>query len=106
MGQRERRRAGSLTRTCLVFPSSLQRKPDSHFLARPLERQGDSSFRWNDGAVQPLPCAARAPFGRDMTFETVTPLLREALAARGYSAPTPVQAQILEAEERDLIVSA
>lgn len=43
-----------------------------------------------------------------MTFETLPPLLGEALAARGYASPTPVQAAVLEAdaEGRDLIVSA
>src|SRR3954451_165415 len=43
-----------------------------------------------------------------MTFETLPPLLGEALAARGYETPTPVQAAVLEAdaEGRDLIVSA
>ncbi|HYI49335.1 MAG TPA: DEAD/DEAH box helicase [Allosphingosinicella sp.] len=43
-----------------------------------------------------------------MTFETLPPLLGEALAARGYAAPMPVQAAVLEpeAEGRDLIVSA
>jgi ATP-dependent RNA helicase DeaD len=43
-----------------------------------------------------------------MTFETLPPLLGEALAARGYEVPTPVQAAVLqaEAEGRDLIVSA
>jgi ATP-dependent RNA helicase DeaD len=43
-----------------------------------------------------------------MTFDTLPPLLREALAARGYELPTPVQAHVLEAEAegRDLIVSA
>jgi ATP-dependent RNA helicase DeaD len=43
-----------------------------------------------------------------MTFENLPPLLSEALAARGYSTPTPVQAAVLEAdaEGRDLIVSA
>ena len=43
-----------------------------------------------------------------MTFETLPPLLREALAARGYENPTPVQAAVLDAnaEGRDLIVSA
>ncbi len=43
-----------------------------------------------------------------MTFEHLPPLLGEALAARGYAAPTPVQAAVLEAEAdgRDLIVSA
>ena len=43
-----------------------------------------------------------------MTFETLPPLLREALAARGYETPTAVQAAVLEAEAegRDLIVSA
>jgi ATP-dependent RNA helicase DeaD len=43
-----------------------------------------------------------------MTFETLPALLSEALAARGYAAPTPVQAAVLEAEAvgRDLIVSA
>src|SRR4051812_50214466 len=43
-----------------------------------------------------------------MTFETLPPLLRDALAARGYENPTPVQAAVLDADAagRDLIVSA
>ncbi|HEV2746340.1 MAG TPA: DEAD/DEAH box helicase [Allosphingosinicella sp.] len=43
-----------------------------------------------------------------MTFEDLPPLLREALAARGYAVPTPVQAAVLAegATGRDLIVSA
>ncbi len=43
-----------------------------------------------------------------MPFSTLPPLLAEALAARGYADPTPVQAAVLEAEAagRDLIVSA
>ena len=43
-----------------------------------------------------------------MSFETIPPLLSEALAARGYEALTPVQAQVIEegAVGRDLIVSA
>ncbi|MBX3565132.1 MAG: DEAD/DEAH box helicase [Sphingomonas sp.] len=43
-----------------------------------------------------------------MPFSTLPPLLAEALAARGYAAPTPVQAQVIEpqAHGRDLIVSA
>jgi ATP-dependent RNA helicase DeaD len=43
-----------------------------------------------------------------MPFSSLPPLLSEALSARGYSAPTPVQAAVLEAdaEGRDLIVSA
>jgi ATP-dependent RNA helicase DeaD len=43
-----------------------------------------------------------------MTFENLPPLLSEALAGRGYAAPTPVQAAVLapEAEGRDLLVSA
>jgi ATP-dependent RNA helicase DeaD len=43
-----------------------------------------------------------------MTFNTHSALLSEALLARGYTAPTPVQAAVLEpeAEGRDLIVSA
>jgi ATP-dependent RNA helicase DeaD len=43
-----------------------------------------------------------------MTFETLPPLLRDALAARGYENPTAVQAAVLDAnaEGRDLIVSA
>ena len=41
-------------------------------------------------------------------FSTLPPLLAEALTTRGYEAPTPVQAAVLEpeAEGRDLIVSA
>jgi len=43
-----------------------------------------------------------------MTFKTHSARLSEALAARGYAAPTPVQAAVLEDEAagRDLIVSA
>ena len=43
-----------------------------------------------------------------MSFSELPPLLAEALAARGYAAPTPVQAAVLapEAHGRDLIVSA
>ena len=43
-----------------------------------------------------------------MAFQILFPLLGEALAARGYAEPTPVQAAVLEpeAEGRDLIVSA
>src|SRR4051794_23445331 len=43
-----------------------------------------------------------------MPFENLPPPLAEALAARGYAEPTPVQAAVLEAEAdgRDLIVSA
>ena len=43
-----------------------------------------------------------------MTFQTSFALLGEALAARGYAAPTSVQAAVLEDEAagRDLIVSA
>ncbi|WP_420140481.1 DEAD/DEAH box helicase [Sphingomonas sp.] len=43
-----------------------------------------------------------------MPFSTVPTLLSEALATRGYAAPTPVQAAVLEeaAAGRDLIVSA
>ena len=43
-----------------------------------------------------------------MPFENLPALLAEALATRGYAAPTPVQAAVLEAEAsgRDLIVSA
>ncbi|MBX9884877.1 MAG: DEAD/DEAH box helicase, partial [Novosphingobium sp.] len=43
-----------------------------------------------------------------MPFTALPPLLSEALAARGYTAFTPVQAQVIEEEAkgRDLIVSA
>ncbi|OYY63648.1 DEAD/DEAH box helicase [Sphingomonas sp. 28-62-11] len=43
-----------------------------------------------------------------MPFNTLPPLLVEALTARGYEAPTPVQAAVIEPEAagRDLIVSA
>lgn len=43
-----------------------------------------------------------------MPFETLPPLLTEALIARGYAAPTPVQAAVIqpEADGRDLLVSA
>lgn len=43
-----------------------------------------------------------------MTFSNLPPVLGEALAERGYSAPTPVQAAVLEPQAlgRDLVVSA
>ena len=43
-----------------------------------------------------------------MPFPDLPPILAEALAARGYADPTPVQAAVLEpeAQGRDLIVSA
>ena len=43
-----------------------------------------------------------------MSFESLPPILGEALAERGYSAPTPVQAATIapDAAGRDLIVSA
>ncbi|MEP2495525.1 MAG: DEAD/DEAH box helicase, partial [Parasphingorhabdus sp.] len=43
-----------------------------------------------------------------MPFSKISPLLAEALTAREYAKPTPVQAAVLEpkAEGRDLIVSA
>jgi len=43
-----------------------------------------------------------------MPFPNLPPVLTEALAARGYAEPTPVQAAVLEPEAagRDLIVSA
>jgi ATP-dependent RNA helicase DeaD len=43
-----------------------------------------------------------------MPFSHLPPLLAEALSARGYAAPTPVQASVIEeeAQGRDLIVSA
>ncbi|GAA0732415.1 DEAD/DEAH box helicase [Sphingomonas japonica] len=43
-----------------------------------------------------------------MPYSNLPPLLSEALTARGYEAPTPVQAAVIEAEAagRDLVVSA
>ncbi|MFZ9395800.1 MAG: DEAD/DEAH box helicase [Erythrobacter sp.] len=43
-----------------------------------------------------------------MSFENLPPILGEALAQRGYTAPTPVQAAVIapDAVGRDLIVSA
>ncbi len=43
-----------------------------------------------------------------MSFENLPPILGEALAERGYAAPTPVQAAVIapDATGRDLIVSA
>ncbi|WP_267414860.1 DEAD/DEAH box helicase, partial [Sphingomonas sp. GC_Shp_4] len=43
-----------------------------------------------------------------MPFSSLPPLLAEALTARGYAAPTPVQAAVIEPEAagRDLVVSA
>ncbi len=44
----------------------------------------------------------------ELTFPELSPGLAEALAQRGYAAPTPVQAAVLEpqAQGRDLVVSA
>lgn len=54
------------------------------------------------------PEAACAHVGRLMTFQDLPALLGEALAVRGYAAPTAVQAAVIqpEARGRDLIVSA
>ena len=43
-----------------------------------------------------------------MTFENLSPVLSDALTARGYEALTPVQSQVSEdqAKGRDLLVSA
>jgi ATP-dependent RNA helicase DeaD len=43
-----------------------------------------------------------------MTFQNLPPSLADALAARGYATPTPVQAAVLaaDADGRDLLVSA
>ncbi len=43
-----------------------------------------------------------------MSFESLPPVIGEALATRGYAAPTPVQAAVIapDAAGRDLIVSA
>jgi ATP-dependent RNA helicase DeaD len=43
-----------------------------------------------------------------MPFSTLPPLLAEALSARGYASPTPVQAAVLQPDAlaRDLVVSA
>ncbi|WP_324828055.1 DEAD/DEAH box helicase [Qipengyuania zhejiangensis] len=43
-----------------------------------------------------------------MPFETVPPIIGEALTERGYAAPTPVQAAVIapDAAGRDLVVSA
>ncbi len=51
---------------------------------------------------------ATSQLNETMTFHTPYALLAEALAARGYSEPTPVQAAVLEpeADAKDLIVSA
>ena len=54
------------------------------------------------------PYAAAHHLGTIMPFSKLPPLLAEALAARDYVAPTPVQAAVLEeqAHGRDLLVSA
>ena len=43
-----------------------------------------------------------------MSFETLPPVIGEALAARGYTDLTPVQSAVIEdkARGRDLVVSA
>jgi ATP-dependent RNA helicase DeaD len=50
----------------------------------------------------------RFHLGYPMPFSSLPPLLAEALVARGYEAPTAVQASVIEPEAagRDLIVSA
>jgi ATP-dependent RNA helicase DeaD len=57
-----------------------------------------------------LPAALGRPplFVSIMTFSNLPPAIGDALAARGYSAPTDVQAAVLapEAAGRDLVVSA
>ncbi len=51
---------------------------------------------------------SNTPQSAKASFEGVPPILGEALAARGYAEPTPVQAAVLEDEARgrDLVVSA
>jgi ATP-dependent RNA helicase DeaD len=51
---------------------------------------------------------ASAYVARSMTFATLPTALAEALSARGYTEPTPVQAAVVadEAHGRDLLVSA
>ncbi len=68
---------------------------------------GGYNFQWAIGLVggpphkrsEISPCRSRsAPHvGLLMPFSNLPPLLSEALAARGYAAPTPVQAAVLEA---------
>jgi ATP-dependent RNA helicase DeaD len=55
-----------------------------------------------------LAALAAHPIWNIMPFANLPPLLAEALDARDYSAPTPVQAEVLQPEAlaRDLIVSA
>ncbi len=68
----------------------------------------------NEDARAPNRCAALAAnaqppnFESLMTFPNLPQPLAEALSARGYAAPTPVQAAVIEpdAQGRDLIVSA
>src|SRR3546814_7141638 len=52
-------------------------------------------------------CSAPRNIGT-MPFDHLSPVLADALIARGYEALTPVQAQVVEAEAkgRDLLVSA
>src|SRR3546814_20852007 len=52
-------------------------------------------------------CSAPRNIGT-MPFDHLSPVLADALIARGYAALTPVQAQVVEAEAkgRDLLVSA
>ncbi len=55
------------------------------------------------------PCTAAHPRNKSiMSFETLPPVIGEALAARGYSDLTPVQAAVSapDAQGRDLVVSA
>src|SRR5690606_23415661 len=52
--------------------------------------------------------AAKTPMMDIMPFPNLPPILGEALAARGYAEPTPVQTAVLDpsAAGRDLVVSA
>ena len=57
---------------------------------------------------EPMPGCVPILIGEPMPFSNLPPILAAALTERGYAAPTPVQAAVLEAEAdgRDLIVSA
>jgi ATP-dependent RNA helicase DeaD len=53
----------------------------------------------------PLSGGAARP-GNAEAFDSAHPALAVALVCRGYAAPTPVQAEVLAAPDRDLLVSA
>src|SRR5215207_8533344 len=69
---------------------------------------GERLGRRSVSLISILAAAAAHIIWINMPFHTLPSLLADALSARGYAEPTPVQAAVLEteAEGRDLVVSA